>query len=476
MAENILKSIDEYPFKMEKFRETLAEGIEGALHLGLERDKVFAYLTPKEKERYKANIRATNILLQGLPKDIYTLINHYTDAKDIWDNVKILLEGGQTNTFDDDVDEAPVQDLALNEDNVFQDDQCYAFDSDVDEAHTVQTMFMANLSSTDPIYDEAGLSYDSDILSEATQCVSVNEQNKVVNVSLTAELVEVYEKKARLMKEEVATLKKDFKQKENKYLEEFLDMKELKEKKKVAIGYKNPLYRTTAMEVQSALYNSHEIVKTNHAPDVVLDSEDTLKIDEITRKRMLEKVKSPLYSDCSKHMMGNRSRLNNFMKRFIGIAIFGNGHFGAIMGYGDYVIGDSVIFRVYYVEGLGCNLFSVADTPSSTTIDQDAPFTNHSMSSLEVKPPISHQGVAVGPAFEDYPFAQVEDDPFENVFATKHSSEVSSSGDVSSAKSNQVIQPHNHLKKWSKDHPMDNVISNPSRLVSIRKQLATNAL
>ncbi|GKG37333.1 hypothetical protein Tco_0447506, partial [Tanacetum coccineum] len=57
--------------------------------------------------------------------------------------------------FDDDVDEAPAQDLALNEDNIFQADQCDAFDSDVDEAPTTQTMFMANLSSADPIYDEA---------------------------------------------------------------------------------------------------------------------------------------------------------------------------------------------------------------------------------------------------------------------------------------------------------------------------------
>ncbi|GJT15785.1 hypothetical protein Tco_0874491 [Tanacetum coccineum] len=88
--ENILKSIDKGPFKIGKFRETLAEG---ALHLGPERDRVFTDLTPEEKERYKADIRATNILLQGLPKDIYTLINHYTDAKDIWDNLKMLLEG-----------------------------------------------------------------------------------------------------------------------------------------------------------------------------------------------------------------------------------------------------------------------------------------------------------------------------------------------------------------------------------------------
>nr|GEZ47860.1 retrovirus-related Pol polyprotein from transposon TNT 1-94 [Tanacetum cinerariifolium] len=46
-------------------------------------------------------------------------------------------------------------------------------------------------------------------------------------------------------------------------------------------------------------------------------------------------------------------------RTFIGTVRFGNDHFGAMMGYGDYVIGDSVIFRVYYVEGLGHNLFSV---------------------------------------------------------------------------------------------------------------------
>ncbi|GJU12325.1 hypothetical protein Tco_1134721 [Tanacetum coccineum] len=60
----------------------------------------------------------------------------------------------------------PKQDLALNVDNVFQADDCDAFDYDVDEAPTTQTMFMANVLSADPVYDEAGPSYDSDILSE----------------------------------------------------------------------------------------------------------------------------------------------------------------------------------------------------------------------------------------------------------------------------------------------------------------------
>nr|GEX68613.1 reverse transcriptase [Tanacetum cinerariifolium] len=52
---------------------------------------------------------------------------------------------------------------------------------------------------------------------------------------------------------------------------------------------------------------------------------------------------------CSKHITGDRSRLKNFVKKFIRIVRFENDHFGAIMGYGDYVIDDSVIFRVYYV-------------------------------------------------------------------------------------------------------------------------------
>ncbi|GJX71435.1 retrovirus-related pol polyprotein from transposon TNT 1-94 [Tanacetum coccineum] len=78
---NILKSIDEGPFLMGTFRETFAEGNE-------------------DKDRYNADIRATNILLQGLPKDIFSLINHYTNAKDIWDNVKMLLEGSELTKED----------------------------------------------------------------------------------------------------------------------------------------------------------------------------------------------------------------------------------------------------------------------------------------------------------------------------------------------------------------------------------------
>ncbi|GJX82312.1 hypothetical protein Tco_0331793 [Tanacetum coccineum] len=252
--------------------------------------------------------------------------------------VLFLCRRTAVTNFDDDVDDPTEKDLALNVDHIFEADQCDAFDSDVDEAPNIQTMFMVNLSSEDPIYDEAGPSYDSntpfevqdhdtcvDHLDEyhevhemqndvqhnyvvdsdaeyasdsniirhnqymednkehGVQSMSANKQVKVVNDTLTfelaryKELVGVYEKRTKfeltereqkideqmriiisdqnrketslkselhsaqlqlrstlnhhkIVREEAIILKKDFKQKEDKFLEEFLDIKRLKEK------------------------------------------------------------------------------------------------------------------------------------------------------------------------------------------------------------------------------------------------------
>nr|GEU51153.1 hypothetical protein [Tanacetum cinerariifolium] len=64
-------------------------------------------------------------------------------------------------------------------------------------------------------------------------------------------------------------------------------------------------------------------------------------------------------SDCSKHMTGNRAILTNFVEKFLGTVRFGNNNFVVIAGYGDFVIGSITINKVYYVEGLGHNIFSV---------------------------------------------------------------------------------------------------------------------
>ncbi|GJY46273.1 retrovirus-related pol polyprotein from transposon TNT 1-94 [Tanacetum coccineum] len=363
----------------------------------------------------------------------------------------LFLAGEQVTNVDDDVDDSPENDLALNVDHIFE---ANAFDSDVDEGPTSQTMFMANLTSEDPIYDEAGTSYDSNnpfevqdhdtfvdhmneyhevhemqndvqhnyvvdsdadytsdsniipydqyvedneehvvqcnassvrndalmsILDEmheqGVQSRLANKPDMVMNDSVTSELarykelVGEYEKRAKFeltdrerkideqmriiisdrnrketslkselhsaqillsstvdhyksKTKEVTLLKKDFKQKEDKFLEEFLDLKKLKdkiedrlykqdqsvqtvhmlckpksfydEKHKVAIGYKNPVCLARAKQAQSALYNGHVLVTTNHTPTVIHDSEDTRELAEITRNKMLLKMQSPL--------------------------------------------------------------------------------------------------------------------------------------------------------------------------------------
>nr|GFB03889.1 hypothetical protein [Tanacetum cinerariifolium] len=63
-------------------------------------------------------------------------------------------------------------------------------------------------------------------------------------------------------------------------------------------------------------------------------------------------------SGCSKHMTGNRALLTNFVKKFLRTVRFGNNDFAVIAGYEYVVIGSMTIKKVYYVEGLGHNLFS----------------------------------------------------------------------------------------------------------------------
>nr|GFB23915.1 retrovirus-related Pol polyprotein from transposon TNT 1-94 [Tanacetum cinerariifolium] len=64
-------------------------------------------------------------------------------------------------------------------------------------------------------------------------------------------------------------------------------------------------------------------------------------------------------SSCSKHMTGNIKLLINFIWKFLGTVRFGNDHIAAILGYGDLKWGNITITRVYFVEGLCHNLFSV---------------------------------------------------------------------------------------------------------------------
>ncbi|GJV01810.1 retrovirus-related pol polyprotein from transposon TNT 1-94 [Tanacetum coccineum] len=101
--------------------------------------------------------------------------------------------------------------------------------------------------------------------------------------------------------------------------------------------------------------------------------------------------------------------------------------------------------------------------PSSTTIDQDAPSLSHSLSSSALQYLSLHQGIATGSTInQDNPFAPVDNNPFrQNLVCFRQPSSQSNiicTHTVRFSESTHVSQPHHHLGKWSKDHPLDNVI------------------
>nr|GFB54107.1 integrase, catalytic region, zinc finger, CCHC-type, peptidase aspartic, catalytic [Tanacetum cinerariifolium] len=81
-----------------------------------------------------------------------------------------------------------------------------------------------------------------------------------------------------------------------------------------------------------------------------------------------------LDSGCSKHMTRDRYQLVNFVHKFLGTVKFGNDHLAKIMGYGDYQIGNVTVSRVYYVERLGHNIFSIGQFCDS---DLEVAFRQH---------------------------------------------------------------------------------------------------
>ncbi|GJY32350.1 hypothetical protein Tco_0415845 [Tanacetum coccineum] len=95
-------------------------------------------------------------------------------------------------------------------------------------------------------------------------------------------------------------------------------------------------------------------------PVEIMDREvKWLKQSRIPIVKLVEIILFIVNSGCSKHMMGNLKLLSNFVEQFLGTVKFGNDQIAPILGYGDLVQGNITIKRVYYVEGLNHNLFSV---------------------------------------------------------------------------------------------------------------------
>ncbi|GJT88853.1 integrase, catalytic region, zinc finger, CCHC-type containing protein [Tanacetum coccineum] len=107
----------------------------------------------------------------------------------------------------------------------------------------------------------------------------------------------------------------------------------------------------------------------------------------------------------------------------------------------------------------------LAESPVSTSIDQDAPSTSIPSSQEQEHSPIISQGFEESPKTPTFHDDPLNESPNED--STSHGS---------SSNVRQIHTPLEHIGRWTKDHPIANVIGDPSRSVSTRKQLHTNAM
>nr|GEU83967.1 hypothetical protein [Tanacetum cinerariifolium] len=188
-------------------------------------------------------------------------------------------------------------------------------------------------------------------------------------------------------------------------------------------------------------------------------------------------------SGCTKHMTGNLKLLCNFVEKFLGTVRFGNDQFALILGYGDLVQDAHVpsqqeldlLFGPLYDEFFTAGTSSVnkSSLPTNNSNQQDTqPTTNIQTTSAPSSPTYVHA--------EEYNDNQekeehLQDDEFTNPLCTPvHKVTESSSHNLGNSNVHTFNQPQVFEYRWTKDHPLEQVRGNPSKLVQTRRHLATD--
>ncbi|GJY49372.1 retrovirus-related pol polyprotein from transposon TNT 1-94 [Tanacetum coccineum] len=113
-------------------------------------------------------------------------------------------------------------------------------------------------------------------------------------------------------------------------------------------------------------------------------------------------------------------------------------------------------------------------SPSSITVDQDAPSLSNSQTTPETQSPIIPNDVEEDN--HDLDVAHMNNDLFFGILILENNSEASSSSDVIPTVVHTATPNSEHVTKWTKDHPLENIIGELERPVSTRLQLYEQAL
>ncbi|GJT55595.1 hypothetical protein Tco_0990649 [Tanacetum coccineum] len=436
----------------------------------------------------------------------------------------LFLAGEQVTNVDDDVDDSQENDLALNVDHIFEADECDAFDSDVDEGPTSQTMFMANLTSEDPIYDEAGPSYDSnnpfevqdhdafvDHMDEYHDVHEItdgktfdNEElfvhvmaSSVRNDALMSILDEMHEqgvqsrltnKPDMLMNDSVTSELARYKELVGEYEKrakfELTDReRKIDEQMRIIISDRNRKETSLKSELHSARY-IRSLCMTTTPLESFLNKEETdagnqkakLSDNSLNRDKQIWNQKDKMRRN-SPYENLIVVLMEDHRKKFVPL--------GEICQLTKLLSYKSVLWYLTQaaktlLTGKCSKLMNFVEVKKVhlclSTIDQDAPVNKCFIVQIRYSSSVKHQENCRRTHSRRH-FNHSRG--FFLLQITLSTGDPGSSnisyGEVNAAEPNQVNYPPDHLRRWTKDHPLDNIVGNPSRPVSTRKQLASDA-
>ncbi|GJZ77489.1 hypothetical protein Tco_0642161 [Tanacetum coccineum] len=225
----------------------------------LELLKEYVELTPAEAIQADCDIKAINIILQGLPTEIYALVSQHRVAKrNFGKRLKCYARKSLTKQ------EREWQATVFTHNAAYQADDLDAYDSDCDELNSAKIALMANLSrnGSDALTENSNSSAQQDVLA---WILSMFEQLNTqvmhctnVNKALTTEL--------------------------DRYKEE---VKDLKEMQNVENSFSGSNEQYAEIESKPKLYDGNVILKMDTV--VIPDSDETLMLCEESHSKMLLK-------------------------------------------------------------------------------------------------------------------------------------------------------------------------------------------
>nr|GEU76458.1 hypothetical protein [Tanacetum cinerariifolium] len=224
--------------------------------------KKYEELSVAEKHQVNCDLKATNIVLQGLPLNVYAIVNHKKVAKEICDRVKLLMKGTKFSLQEKDCLAVPM--FTQGDDQIFCLNKAMALLTAVASSR-VMLLFLREIVKED-IQGLLDIIIVKDLDAYDSDCDDVSHAKAVLVANLS--------------------------------------------------NYGSDIITEKAQRIKPTLYDG-SVISSQHVVIPVIDDEETLILKEVSRSKIVAKQHDPIYKENKVHTTPiNYVKLNRMSKDF----------------------------------------------------------------------------------------------------------------------------------------------------------------